>query len=271
MSYVSKTLITTEPEPAANDKRLSICLRADGFSFSTTTGDGMLLTFGEAEGGHARVMTAAIADIKAFFAEVGIRPLGYKSMELIVVSNHSTWVPDELYSSAANRQYLRLVGGDATSVMASPCPSLASTAVYSANDQLAMAFKVALPGLLVMNQHVKFVQLAPRSANHPVLLTYWREGRVDVAAFSAGRYLYGNTLSFDSRDEARFRIVEAMKTFNLDGPSTELLMCGDVDRELFAQLRPYFPTTTLYTGNATRFSNPAFKGLHTYRHALILM
>ena len=271
MSYVSKTLITTEPEPAVNDKRLSICLKADGFSFSTTTGDGMILTFGEAEGEHAKGMTAAIADIKAFFAEAGIRPLGYKSMELIVISDHSTWVPDELYSSAANRQYLRLVGGDAGSVMATPCHALNSTAVYSANDQLAMAFKVALPGLVVMNQHVKLVQLAPRSTSHPVIISNWREGRVDVAAYRDGRYIYGNTLAFDTHDEARFRIVEVMKTFGIEGTSTELLICGDANRELFAQLRPYFPTTTLYTGNANRFINPAFKGLHTYRHALILM
>lgn len=271
MSYVSKTLITTEPEPAVNDKRLSICLLANGFSFSVTTGDGQLLTFGEAEGGHAKVMTAAIADVKAFFAEVGIRPLGYKSMELIVMSDNCTWVPNELYSSAANRQYLHLVGCDAVSVMSTPCDALASTAVYEANDQLAMGFKVALPGLVVMNQHVKMVQLAPRSVDHPVLFTHWRQGRVDVAAFRDGRYIYGNTLRFDSGDEIRFRIVEVMKTFGIESPNTELMMCGDVDRELFARLRPYFPATTLYTGNAARYSNPAFKGLHTYRHALILM
>lgn len=271
MSYVSKTLITTEPEPAANDKRLSICLRANGFSFSATTGDGQLLTFGEAEGVHAHVMTAAIADVKSFFAEAGIRPLGFKTIELIIVSDNSTWVPDELYTSAANRQYLHLVGCDAVSVMATPCAALASTAVYEANDQLAMAFKVALPGLVVMNQHVKMVQMAQRSANHPVLFTNWRKGRVDVAACKEGRYIYGNTLAVDSGDEIRFRLIEVMKTFGIESPDTELMMCGEVDRDLFARMRPYFPTTTLYTGNATRYSNPAFKGLHTYRHALILM
>lgn len=271
MSYVSKTLITTETEPAANDKRLSICLRANGFSFSATTGEGELLTFGEAEGEHAHVMTAAIADVKSFFAEIGIRPLGYKSIELIIMSDNSTWVPDELYTSAANRQYLHLVGCDAVSVMATPCAALASTAVYEGNDQLAMAFKVALPGLVVMNQHVKMVQLAQRSATHPVMLTNWRKGRVDVAAYRDGRYLYGNTLVVDNNEEICFRLIEVMKTFGIESTGTELLMCGDVDRELFAQMRPYFPTTTLYTGRATHSSNPAFKGLHTYRHALILM
>lgn len=271
MSYVSKTLITTEPEPAVNDKRLSICLRADGFSFSVTTADGQLLTFGDAEGQHAQVMTAAIADVKSYFAEAGIRPLGFSRMQLIVLSDDSTWVPDELYTSAANRQYLRLVGGNAASVMATPCKTLASTAVYAADDQLAMAFKVALPGIVVMNQHVKMVELAPRSASHPVLFTHWREGRVDVAAMRDGRYLYGNTLRFSDADEVRFRIVEVMKTFGLESGNTELMLCGDVDRDRYARLRPYFPKTTLYTGNATRYVNPAFKGLHTYRHALILM
>ena len=231
----------------------------------------MLLTFGDVEGEHAKVMTNAIADIKAYFSEAGIRPLGYKSMELIVISNSSTWVPNELYTAAANRQYLRLVGGDTSTVMSTPCAALSSTAVYSADDQLAMAFKVALPGLTVMNQHVKMVQLVSRSINHPVLFTNWRGEWVDVAAYRDGRYLYGNTLHCKDREEVRFRLVEVMKLFDVEGPDTELLMCGDVDRECFAQLRPYFPTTTLYTGNVTRYNNPAFRALHTYRHALILM
>ena len=272
MPYSCKTLIASGNEVAAHEKRLSICLRADGFSFSELSTSGVLLTFGEGEGRHAASMTAVMADVKAFFAEAGIRPLGYAAIELVVLSDHSAWVPDELYSPAANRQYLKLVGSDATAIMATPCPSLQSTAVYAADDTVATAFKVAIPGTTVLNQHVKLAS-APfcrRSQDHPVLLANWRQGRIDFAAYRNGNYVFGNTIPFANDNEALFHTVEIIKSFGLETPDAELLMCGDATRERFALLRPYFPTATLFTGHHTSFLNPAFKTLHTYRNALIL-
>ena len=236
------------------------------------TDSGVLLTFGEAEGMHAGSMTGVMADVKAFFASAGIRPLGYRSMELVVLSNESVWVPDELYSAAANRQYLKLVGSEAITLMSAPCKALASTAVFAASDAMAMAFKVALPGLTVINQHVKLasIGLEKRSVDHPLLLTLWRDKVVDFAAFRDGRYVYGNTIPFKDDSEALFHTIEVLKSYNLENVNAELLMCGDVDRDRFALLRPYFPTASLYTGLHTSYLNAAFKTLHTYKNALIL-
>lgn len=272
MSYSCNSLITTDREFASSEKRLSICLQANGFSFSEVTASGVLLTFGEASGRHAFSMTSVMADVKAFFAEVGISPLGYRSVELIMLSDHSTWVPDELYSSAANRQYLKLVGSNAASIMAAPCRSLQATAVFAANDALATAFKVAIPGATVINQHVRLAapDLCRRSDTHPVLLAHWRMGRIDYAAYRNGSYIFGNTIACPTDSDALFHTVEVIKTFGLDTPDAELLLCGDATRERFALLRPYFPVATLFNGTHSSFLNPAFKTLHTYRHALIL-
>lgn len=270
--YRCKTLIVTEKEFSSSEKRLSICLRPNGFSFSEMTLSGVLLTFGEAEGEHASSMTVIMADVKAFFASIGVRPLGYSSMELVVLSDQSVWVPDELYSPSAHRQYLKVVGSDATAIMATPCKALSSMAVYAASDTVSTAFKVALPGLAVVNQHVKLASLGleHRSQEHPLLLAHWRERVIDFAAFRDGRYIYGNTVSFVSDSEAQFHTVEVLKSFGLENTGTELLVCGDVGRERFALVRPYFPQASLYTGTHTSYLNPAFKTLHTYRNALIL-
>ena len=260
--YRSKTLIVTNNAFAPGEKRLSICLRPNGFSFSELTASGVLLTFGEAEGEHSSAMTGVMADVKAFFNTVGIRPLGYGDMQLVVVSDESVWVPDELYSATSNRHYLKLAGSAALSAMTAPCRQLASTAVFTANESLTMAFKVAFPGMKVVNQHVRMASsnIEKRSAAHPVLLTHWRNHMIDYAAYRDGRYIFGNTIAF----------AEVMKSYGLENADTELLMCGDVDRERFALLRPYFPSATLYTGTHTSYLNPEFKTLHTYRNALIL-
>lgn len=272
MPYSCKSLIVTSNEVAAHEKRLSICLRADGFSFSELTASGLLLSFGDAVGRHALSMTSVMADVKAFFDEAAIRPLGYSSVEIIALSDHSTWVPDELYSPAASRQYLKLVGSNALSILSAPCPSLQATAVFSFNDTIATAFKVALPGASVINQHVRLASdpFRSRSLGHPVLLAHWRHALIDYAVYRNGAYLFGNTIHFANDNEALFHTVEIIKSFGLETPDAELLLCGEVDRERFALLRPYFPTATLFTGLHSSFLNPAFKTLHTYRHALIL-
>ena len=272
MSYSCKSLIVTDSEVAASEKRLSICLQANGFSFSELSASGQLLTFGEAEGRHAVTMTAVLSDVKAFLAEAGVRPLGYAGIEILLFADQSTWVPDELYSPAAHRQYLKLVGCDATAIMASRSNDLQATSVYSANDALATAFKVAIPGAVVINQHLKTASrpFCQRSKDHPVLLAHWRQRCVDFAAYRAGAYIYGNTIPYTSDSEALFHTVEIIKSFGLETSDAELLLCGDVDRQRFALLRPYFPSASLFTGTHTSYLNPAFKTLHTYRHALIL-
>ena len=270
--YRSKSLIVTNNAFAPGEKRLSICLRPNGFSFSELTASGVLLSFGEAEGEHSLSMTGVMADVKAFFNSVGIRPLGYGAMQLVVLSDESVWVPDELYSATSNRHYLKLAGSTAMSAMTAPCSQLASTAVFAANETLATAFKVAFPGMRVMNQHVRLASmgLEKRSAAHPVLLTHWRDHVIDYAAYRDGRYIFGNTIPFADDNEALFHTVEVVKSYGLENAGTELLMCGEVDRERFALLRPYFPAVSLYTGTHTSYLNPEFKTLHTYRNALIL-
>lgn len=268
--YDCKTLISTANELASHEKRLSICLQADGFSFTEATPSGVLLSFGEAEGTHASTMTAVMADVKTFFASAGIRPLGYASMELIVVSDESTWVPDELYSSLSNRNYLKLVGSTPDMVMTCHSQALASTAVFSANEQVVTAFKVAMPGVAVMHQHAKLAQLAPYCTGHPVMLAFWRQSRVDVASFRDGHYLYGNTLRINNDNEALYHLIEIMRSYGLEGGDTELLLCGDVDRDRYALMRPYFPKTTLFNGTIKR-ENAVFHSLHAYRHAFIMM
>lgn len=232
----------------------------------------MLLTFGEAEGEHSTAMTGVMADVKAFFNSVGIRPLGYGALQLVVLSDESVWVPDELYAATSNRHYLKLVGSAAVSAMTASCSQLASTAVFAANESLTMAFKVAFPGMKVVNQHVRLASmgLEKRSVAHPVLLTHWRENKIDYAAYRDGHYIFGNTIPFADDNEALFHTVEVMKSYGLENAGTELLMCGDVDRERFALLRPYFPSASLYTGTHTSYLNPEFKTLHTYKNALIL-
>lgn len=270
MSYACKALITTATNIASRDKRLSIGLMADGFSFAETMADGTLLSFGQAEGIHSRTMTAIMADIKGFFASVGVRPLGYGSMQLVVFSEHSTWVPDEVYSSLANRKYLGLVGcSTEQSILTYHSDSLGSTALFTAAEQLVTSFKVCMPGVSVMHQHAKMAGMAKYFGSTPTLLLHVWQGKADVAVFREGQYYFGNTWPIHSREQLVYQLVELMKSASIESPDTVLQLCGDVDRDLYAACRPYFPNTSLFCGIDADAQASPFDNFHFYRHALL--
>ncbi len=271
MSYACKSLINTSNELASREKRLSICLEAGGFSFAEVTLKGQVLTLGEAEGHHAYTLTGVMSDVKEFFSQVNIRPLGYAQMELIVLSDISTWVPDELYSSLSNRHYMKLVGGGAESILSCHSQQLSSTAIYAADEQVVTAFKVAMPGVNVMHQHAKLAQMAPLSVQHPLMVAHWRKGRVDVAAFRDGKYLFGNTLQFNYGNEAVYHLIDIMKSHGLEDADMELMLCGDANRERYAACLPYFPKVTIFSPIDLAMQAAEFRGLPAYRHTLILL
>ena len=80
-----------------------------------------------------------------------------------------------------------------------------------------------------------------------------------------------NTLRFSNDNEAIYHLVEVMKTYGLEDDATTLLLSGDVDRQRYALLRPYFPQVTLFNGNVNRDQSAELHSLHAYRHALIMM
>lgn len=272
MSYSSKTLIHSNTEAATYEKRLSICIEPNGFSFSESDAQGRLLTFGEAEGAHAPQMTGVMSDVKSFLAAVHMPAIGYSAMELIVPADEHVWMPDELYVSGNNHQYLRAVGGTAAAVMTSQCREVGLTDIFGADDTLVTAFKVALPGIVVKSQHVKLAEsaLRQRSKDHPLVVILWRGSRLDVAAFREGRYVFGNSLPFESASDALFQTVGVLRSAGIEDRGAELLMCGEANRERFAEFSPYFPKATLFTGLLLA-DDPAFRQLRTYRHALVLM
>ena len=184
-------------------------------------------------------------------------------------SNECTWVPDEVYHPGSNRQYIKLVGGSGEGLMSLQCPELASTAVFAANDHQVTAFKVSLPGLTVANQHIRMAGLAGRYGEGTVLLSHWREGWVDLAAYRDGRYIFGNTIAFDDDSTVLFHLVDIMKTYGLEEEGTILYLCGDVSRERYSHFLPYFPSVKLFNGTAK--ATGVFRTFHAYRHALLLL
>lgn len=275
MPYQVNFFITTDKEFPSYEKRLSICLTPNGFSFSVTTQKGSLLTVGDVSMPMDQPMTALAADIKSFFAEKNISVFGYESTRLIVPTDHFVWLPENLYEAGKERQYLSMVTLPPTGVgyYAHRDEHQQAYMVFVASTTVVTAFRIAVPGIALFSQHSQLAStcLFEKSSNHPLIVMHLRKGKADFAAFGGGRLLLSNTYEVKNVEDILTRALAIMKEFSLEQPNMELSLCGEVDREIYGALRPYFPNVTLFNGANYRIYNPEFQHLHTYRHALILV
>lgn len=275
MAYTLNTFINTEKEPATYDKRLSICLKPNGFSFSITTVCGKLLTFCDAQISTNASISELSANIRSLFADKKLMTFGYKSVELIAPTELSTWIPDHLYEVGHDNQYLSLLGRikPGTACFSEHNDDLKSYIVFTANSTVVTAFKITFPGIKVRCQHSKFASksLIQQSLCAPIIIAHFLDQQLDIAAYNNGQLQLSSTYNTLNTSDSLYRTLEVMKTIGLESPSLTLNMCGKVDRQIYQQFVQYFPQVALYTGPSYQFFNPEFQHLRTYEEILTLI
>lgn len=240
----------------------------------------MFLAFGEVVMDLMRPMSALISDIKTFFSEQHIYPVDFQSLQLVVNSDCYTWIPAELYDSLQQRRYLTAVADVpvGSMVAASKHDALDAYCVYATDASLLTAFKVALPGIECCTQSHALLSdaLLQRSTQHPVIVAWLTNSNthgqmcVDFLVLKGGGLLLSTRRTALDAHQLLYTSLNVMKQMDVEVPDMEMLMCGAVERELFMQLRGFFPHIDLYNGVPLQPQHPELARLHVYRYATIL-
>ena len=273
MSYKVTTIIKSDKAVANNDSRLSICLSANGFSFSIIAGENEIVMFGETDFDLNLPLGEQAQAIKDFFADLGISTFGFKQTTLVVSTDYYVWIPEHLHDPIRNRQYLNMVSSTNLSmgVYHIAVPHLRSMMVFAAPSTVVTSFKLAIPGIDVHSQHSILASEHNKlqSARHPLILMHVREGVGDFEAFYNGQLLLSCSYNAQNESELLYHAIELMKQLHLETPDMEIAICGNVDRRFYATLQHYFPNVTLYTGRTLTYTNPQFHTLPTYKHIML--
>lgn len=274
MSHQVTTIIKSDKAVANNDSRLSICLSANGFSFSIITSENEIVMFGETDFDFNLPMGELSQAIKDFFTRLGITTFGFRKATLVVPSHYYVWIPEHLHDPIRDRQYLNLVSRPDLSmgVYHIAVPHLHSMMVFAAPTTVVTSFKLAIPGIDVHCQHSVLANemMLQKSAQHPVILMHVRDGVGDFEAFFNGQLLISTSYIAQNESELLYHAIELMKQLHLETPDMELSICGNVGREFYSMLQHYFPNVTLYTGRPFAYTNPQFHTLPTYKHVMLL-
>ena len=273
MSYKINSLLTSDNVIASYEKRLSICLLSNGFSFSVTTNNDVLVTFGEIECSTKVPMSELLGTIKNVFAKADIQPYGMKESELIVMSDRFVWVPQHLYDAANDRIYIETLYKIPSGMnqFSDYNESVKANIVFAADTTAVSAFKIAIPGLKIRCQHSKLANntIMGYSDNSSVLAINIREGESDYAVFCNKKLQISNTFCCANNDETLYHALSIIKQFHLEDAAMTVIVCGAVDRNTYAKMRHFLPNLKLYDGRQLSFMNPEMQHLPLYRHALL--
>lgn len=274
MSYLTNTFITNDTVVPSYDKRISICLETNGYSFSITSVHDDLLSFGVVAFDGNPGMTEAVNMVRSVWSEHNITPMDFGSKELVVVSSQAVLVPDELYEPDNDRRYLdplvKMPFGMAA--FSDSLDVLKAKAVFAADTNLVAAFKIVMPGLKVRCQYSKLVNqdLMDRSKMRNLMVLYLRQSALDAVVYCNRKLLLANSYPCNNIKDVTFQSVDLMKQLKLDESQLDVLICGAVDPESYGEIRQFFPKVDLYCGRTLSKSTEELQHLHTYRHVLVL-
>lgn len=274
MSYTINQHIHSNKVVAPYEKRLSICPRSNGFSFSETTTRGEWLAFGDVSYDATNALSEMIATIKGALAACNIQPGGYGESELIVSTSRFEWIPEHLYDASKNHTYLETLGTMPVgmAVYADLNDTLNAYLVFTADSTLVSAFKIALPAIKIRCQHSKMVNpyIIEASGLNSALLIHVGDGMTDFATYSNRKLQISNTFPCQNFDETMYYALNITKQFNLAEQGVKVLLCGDVDRQRYAMMKNFFQDVTLYAGRPLKLSLPELQTVPAYQYALIL-
>lgn len=271
MAYTIKTYIADTAEVSSADKKLSISLKPDGFSFTIFAGNRHLLHYCDVALDTNGSIATISADIKSLFADKKISTFGFKEAELIAVTELSSWLPEHLYERGRERQYLSLVGNtkSGTTCFSDYSELLKSYVVFTADSTAVSAFKITFPGIRIRCQYSKLVVPEFVQQSDPVMLLNIRHGYCDFVASSGGQLQLSNAYECTSQGDIMYRALNVAKSLGIDNTALTLYLCGDVDKATYDMFIKYFPQVKLYTGHPFTCNNEEFRNIHVYKEVMV--
>ena len=129
-----KQLYKVDTDIVAAETRMSICLQANGFSFSLIGNDSQkLYVVGEFECDLSGTIPTVMNTIKECFASIGVKMFRFANIRVVCTTQKNVWVPYKLFDIEKKKDYLKPVAevhGNET-VLSNVCEKVDAVSVFA--------------------------------------------------------------------------------------------------------------------------------------------
>ena len=272
--YINNKIISDNIKTTDCQKKLSICLETNGFSFTVINEKNKMLAFGDVACAFPETLSQVITLIKQIFSDFGIEYALMDEVELIVPSNKCTWVPESLFDAAHARGYFNVLSplDVKETVFYTYSEKLQAYSVFAYMDTIVSAFRVAIPGIKVRSQQSKMLDtsLLEKSRMKTVVEIYVRKKEFEIAVFDNKSLILSNIFRYDNKSDISYLLLLAIRHLNLNQDVMELYISGMVDKDMFVSMERFFPKVILYTGKKIDFSDNEMYRIPLYQYSMLL-
>ncbi|MBR5778844.1 MAG: DUF3822 family protein [Bacteroidales bacterium] len=271
--FINNQIISENINSADNQKKLSICLETNGFSFTVTNSKNQLLAFVDIACSFPETLSQVIALVKQIFVDLRLDYMLMDDVELIIPTCKHTWVPESLFDAAHSRSYFKVLCplDVKESVFYSYSEKLQAYSVFAYWDTIVSAFKVFIPGIKVKSVQTKMLetQLLEKSRMKTIIEVYVRKKDFDVAIFDNKNFVLGNSFKYADKSDIVYHILLLSQQMNISQDNIDVYISGKVDKAMYAYMEKFFGRMNLYTGKKLEFTDNEMYKIPLYQHSLL--
>ena len=242
MSFSLIQYIKTGDSFLPNETRLSICLKANGFSFSIIDHFFRLKAVGEFEVDLSKGITSVMRSIKECFASIDIRDLKFNKITVITLTDKQVWIPFKLYDKTQDKNYIRSVCDvhSSDTILSTTLEAIDAVSVFAIQLSHYSGVKVAMPTSKFCSQHTilsrYLFDISSFSTN--MFLLHKRGTIFDMLAFKGNNFVFSNSFKCSNEKDIIYYLLFALSRLKIDVEEIDLVITGDkYNDEEFDMLR----------------------------------
>lgn len=275
MIYTKRIFLHAENNVPAFEKRLSICLQTNGFSFSVIDKKNTLYTFGDIDCQFSESLAEIISGVKQIFTSLNVPLSGYNNTELIMPTSKNVWIPKHIFSEGNEKDYLNAL---CPIDLHESCHSyyyeqLDAYTVFAVSNTLASGLKIAIPAVKIKSQFAKMMDF-PCLKNNKIgvaVNVFVRDNDVDVAIVNSEKFMFSNTFKYNQQEDLIYFTLNAIKQLKLAENKVTVHLAGKVVPSTFDEFRNFFANVKLEKLNALQLPDDRFFSIPRHEYALILV
>lgn len=234
-----------ETDIVSAQTRLSICLNADGFSFSLIRNDSQkLVALGRFECDLSGTIPTVMNTVKECFNSIGIKIFRFAKMKVICSTEKNTWIPYKLYDASKNKDYLKTVSNlcENEIVLSNVSEKLDAVSVFAYPMHKYSGVKVLINKAEYCSVHQVLAEYAydVSKFSQNTLIVNKRGKILDVALFKGNEFKISNSIFYVTNEDMIYNLLFILQQVEIDTEVVKLLLTGDdYDAEQIKMIRRY--------------------------------
>lgn len=234
-----------------------------------------LLAVGDVSCDMPQSVATMMMQLRQIFEKLELHLSSYAEVVVVESTKKFAWIPEHLYKKGGERQYLQLVCklDNKDEIKVDYSERMQAYCVFVTTNAMVPALKILAPKMKHRCQHSVLAEsqhLAAKSKTKPLMALNVREGFVDLAVFVEQKLLMANTYPCTSMAEALYIAISVSRNMQLRNEQMEICLSGQVDRDWYQSISPYFGTASLNTGRPLAIDEMGLRKVHIYKYILTL-